>query len=161
MVASILNKMIQYSDKSLHDINHFLKVHSYASCIAELEGIDKETKEIVEIAAIVHDIACPSLRERYGKAEGKMQEKEGPSLAEKLLEEFNLSEKVLNRVLYLVGHHHTYKGVDGIDYQILLEADYLVNADESNYSKENILNMYNSVFKTKAGKELLKNIYLD
>ena len=30
-------------------------------------------------------------------------------------------------------HHHTYTGVDGIDYQILLEADYLVNADESHY----------------------------
>ena len=32
------------------------------------------------------------------------------------------------RVAYLVGHHHTLRGIDGIDYQILIEADYIANA---------------------------------
>ena len=36
---------------------------------------------------------------------------------------------------YLVGHHHTLKDIEGIDYQILIEADYIVNAYESEYSK--------------------------
>ena len=42
----------------------------------------------------------------------------------------------------------------------MLEADYLVNADESGYSKENIRNMMEKVFKTDTGKMLLQGIYL-
>ena len=34
---------------------------------------------------------------------------------------------MIRRVEYLVGHHHTYKDIDGLDYQILVEADFLVN----------------------------------
>ena len=32
------------------------------------------------------------------------------------------------RVAYLVGHHHTLRGIDGIDYQILIEASAAVGA---------------------------------
>jgi hypothetical protein len=42
----------------------------------------------------------------------------------------------VDRVAFLVGHHHTFTGVDGIDWQILLEADYLVNASESGTAVE-------------------------
>ena len=62
------------------------------------------------------------------------------------------------RVVYLVGHHHTYGEVDGPDYQILLEADYLVNADESNYSQEKICSAMERLFKTATGTALLKSI---
>lgn len=39
---------------------------------------------------------------------------------------------------YLVGHHHTYKDIDGLDYQILVEADFLVNYFEDGLDKEHI-----------------------
>lgn len=42
------------------------------------------------------------------------------------------------RVAYLVGHHHSPAQIDGIDYQILIEADYIVNASESGYSQQAI-----------------------
>ena len=75
------------------------------------------------------------------------------------LNEFHLDDFVVERVSYLVGHHHTYENVNGIDYQILLEADFLVNADEMNLSKQAILNMKNNVFQTESGKELISVIY--
>ena len=50
--------------------------------------------------------------------------------------------------------------MDGLDYQILLEADYLVNADEGQASKEAIRNAEKQFFVTKTGKELLHSIYL-
>ena len=46
-------------------------------------------------------------------------------------------------------------------YQILIEADYLVNADESQYSEENIRDMLARVFRTETGRELLEGIYLN
>ena len=69
MISEILKKMILYSNGNLHDINHFIKVWTYAKTIAELEGVDESTKYILETAAIVHDIACPVLRARFGSCD--------------------------------------------------------------------------------------------
>lgn len=45
---------------------HFLKVHQYARLIGRLEHLEKREQDILEVAAIVHDIACPMCREKYG-----------------------------------------------------------------------------------------------
>lgn len=160
MIAEITAKMIDFYQGSLHDINHFMKVYAYAKTIGECERLDTATQAVLEVAAIVHDIACPLCREKYGNADGKLQEQEGPALAISFLQDSGLSKAQIDRIAYLVGHHHTLQDVDGLDYQILLEADYLVNADESHYSKENILNMLEKVFRTETGKRILTSIYL-
>lgn len=152
--------MIEFYRGSLHDIDHFLKVYAYAKSIGELENLPAAQQKILEIAAIVHDIACPLCREKYGSAAGKYQEAEGPALTREFLEEFSLSADETRRICHLVGHHHTITDVDGIDHRILLEADYLVNAAESNYSRENIENALSSFFRTESGSALLKDIYL-
>lgn len=85
---------------------------------------------ILELAAVVHDIACPLLRKERGSAPGGEQEKAGPPLVREFYKDSGLDEEMLERICYLVGHHHTFSGVDGLDYQILLEADFLVNAGE-------------------------------
>ena len=98
-------------------------------------------------------------REKYGNTNGKYQEKEGILLAEEFLKDTDLPEEIKKRVVFLVGHHHTLTGIDGIDYQILLEADYLVNADECGYSEGNISNTKRKLFKTKTGLRLLEAVY--
>lgn len=153
--------MIDYSKGSLHDINHFTKVWAYAKTIGELENLDPHTQETLEIAAIVHDIACPSLREEFGHADGKIQEIVGPPLAEEFLAQFNLPAEQLERIKFLVAHHHTFTEIDGIDYQILIEADYLVNADESSYYIADIMKTHDEVFKTPSGLQLLEEMYLN
>lgn len=159
-VSQVIEKMIEYSRGNLHDINHFMKVWGYSKVIGELEALDRDTQFILELAAITHDIACPLCREKYGNTEGKLQEKEGALLVSGLLEDMGLTEEQVQRIAFLVGHHHTYTSVDGSDYQILLEADYLVNADESRYSPENIKNACDKIFRTKSGIALLKEMYL-
>lgn len=159
-IAEILNKMICYSDGNIHDISHFIKVHSYAKLIGELEEVDEHTLRTIEMAAIVHDIACPLCRKKYGNTEGKHQEEESEPLVREFFLGTDTEENVVDRVIYLVSHHHTINDIDGVDYQILIEADYLVNADESQFSKNNIKNMHDKVFKTKTGKELLEKIYM-
>lgn len=73
-------------------------------------------------------------REKYGSTAGKYQEQEGGPLAEQILHELGIGAGIIERVRFLVEHHHTYTGVDGMDYQILLEADFLVNAYEDELS---------------------------
>ena len=158
-ISELMEKMIDFSEGDQHDICHFLKVWGYARTIGETEGLDPETQRILEAAAIVHDIACPLCRRKYGHADGKHQEIEGYPLAKEFLQGTGLGEQQIERVAWLVGHHHTLTGVEGMDYQILLEADYLVNAGEQNLSRKNIRNMYEKVFRTATGKRLLKSIY--
>ena len=54
-------------------------------------------------------------------------------------------------IIFLVTHHHTYSGIDGMDYQILLEADYLVNAGESEKYRKSWKAFQENVFRTKTG----------
>jgi uncharacterized protein len=159
IVSKIIQKMIEFSEENLHDINHFMKVWAYAKTIGVSEKLDNEMQLNLEIGAILHDIACPLCREKYGNTNGKYQEIEGVPLVIEFLEQFDLRQEQVDRIAFLVGHHHTYVDVDGLDYQILLEADYIVNADESGLSKENIANTCNSLFMTQTGKALLKSIY--
>lgn len=107
----------------------------------------------------MHDIGIKISEEKYGSSAGKYQELEGPALAEKLLRQLNVENNIIERVCFLVGHHHTYNAVDGIDYQILIEADFLVNAYEDNLSNSAILNTKNKIFKTKTGTNILKQLY--
>ena len=158
-ISNIMQKMIEYSNGNLHDINHFIKVWTYAKTIAELEDINKDTLFILEVAAITHDIACPLCREKYGNTNGKYQEIEGESLVRNFLKDTDLSQEQIERIAYLVAHYHTFNNIDGIDYQILIEADYIVNAEESCYSKENIRNFSEKFFKTTTGINLLNSIY--
>ena len=157
--AQIMEKMIAISEGNIHDIDHFIRVWTYAKTIGELEGLDSHTQKIVEISAIIHDIACPLCREKYGNTNGKYQEKEGMILAKQFLTEFDLSKEDQERIVYLVGHHHTFDQIDGIDYQILIEADYIANASENGYSKKNVMNFMNKIMRTESGKRLTKDVF--
>ena len=64
--ARMINKMIDFYKGNKSDVRHFLKVYAYAQTIGKLEGLDEKTQDTLEIAAIVHDIACPLGREKYG-----------------------------------------------------------------------------------------------
>ena len=61
--------------------------------IGEKECLDETILITLEIASIIHDIACPLCREKYGNTHGKYQEIEGMLL------------KILNK-LYLKKHSH-------------------------------------------------------
>lgn len=160
ITASLTQQMIAFCAGNLHDVNHFLKVTAFARTIGQLEGLDERTQLTLELTAIVHDIACPLCREKYGHASGELQERESEALLRPFLAVFALDETLRERIIHLVSHHHTYTGVDGIDWQILLEADFLVNACEGSMNREAIESFRNKVFRTPTGISLLNNMYL-
>lgn len=160
VVSTVIQKMIAMSDGNMHDINHFMKVYAYARTIGLAEGLEDELQTTLEVAAVIHDIACPLCREKYGNTNGRLQEQEGMPLAKGFLSDVELSDEMKERIVYLVGHHHSWNMIDGIDYEILLEADFLVNADESKMSIAAIQTTRDSLFKTAAGKALLDVMYL-
>ncbi|SDN05361.1 HD domain-containing protein [Lachnospira pectinoschiza] len=141
-------------------IQHFIKVYEYAHLIGLKENLNSESLRILDIAAILHDIGIHPAIEKYGSCNGKLQEKEGPIYAKKLMDKFEeIRQDEKDRVCYLIAHHHTYNNVDGLDLRILLEADFLVNAYEDQLSKKAIKEFRDKVFRTKTGIELINIIY--
>ena len=158
-ISDLTIHMVRFCKGSLHDIEHFLKVWAYAKTIGEAEGLDAGTQEILEVAAIVHDIACPMCREKYGSTAPKYQEPEGAFMSRDFLADKGYSRAFIDRVVHIVGHHHTIDAIDGPDFQILVEADYLVNAGNKSYPKDTIRGARDRFFKTPSGIELLTSIY--
>ena len=159
-VAEAMKKMILFSNGNKHDINHFLKVHAYAQTIGACEGMQADALETLELAAIVHDIACPLCREKYGNTNGNYQQLEGAPLTREFFADTGVPTEQVERIVWLVSHHHTLRPIEGLDHQILIEADYLVNAEESGLSEANIRHMKDTVFQTATGTQLLESIYL-
>ncbi len=158
-IADIALHMIHLSRGNRQDIQHFLKVYAYAKTIGELEGLDPDAQWGLEAAALLHDMGRPLCKEKYGSTAGPLQEREGAILAEVFLKEGGVPEAQAQRVVFLVGHHHSPAGADGLDYQILLEADYLVNAAEKNLTQENLRAALEDLFRTPTGIALLKSVF--
>ena len=156
MINKLHLAMIELYSNDAKRIQHFCKVHSYAKLIAETENVDKKCLFIIETAALTHDIGIHVCEEKYGNCNGKLQEKEGPAIAKKLLEKLGFDKDVSDRVQYLIAHHHTYDNIDGIDYQILVEADFLVNIMESDLSKEATLKAYHTISKQHVERQFAR-----
>ncbi|HJC16200.1 MAG TPA: HD domain-containing protein [Candidatus Fusicatenibacter intestinigallinarum] len=159
LVAAVAEKMMEYDRQDVRRINHFMKVYGYASVIGCMEGLDARTQETLELAALLHDIGIKRSEEKYQSSAGPYQELEGPPEAEKLLAEFSLDCSMTERICWLIGHHHTYTDIQGMDYQILVEADFLVNLEEDHVSTKGILRAEERIFRTESGKKLLHLLF--
>lgn len=148
-------KMIRYFGSDLRRINHALKVHGFVRTIAGLEKMSFEELTILEIASLLHDIGIKEAEKKYQSTAGHYQEMLGPGIARELLRDLSLEEDALNRICYLIGNHHSYNKIDGLDFQILVEADFLVNIFEDQMGKEQITAIKEKYFKTGTGIELL------
>ena len=159
MINQLHLAMIELYKGDAKRIQHFCKVHSYAKLIAEAENVDENCLFIIEAAALTHDIGIHICEEKYGSCNGKLQEKEGPAIAEKLLGELGFDRNISERVQYLIAHHHTYGNINEMDYQILVEADFLVNIMEEGSSKEAAIKAYQNIFKTSCGKKICREMF--
>lgn len=148
---TLYHKMIAYDAGDAARIQHFTKVHSYAALIGRGEGLDEQTQQTLEAAAIVHDIGIHPSEQLYGDCAGKHQEELGPAPARALALEAGYDEPTADRVAWLVGHHHTYDPIEGLDHQILVEADFLVNLFEDGAPLDAVRRAYEKIFRTPTG----------
>ena len=159
MNNKLIFEMAKYYEEQPERLQHYIKVFTYAKMIGEEENLPAQKQHILETAAIVHDIGIKASEAKYGDLIGKHQEELGPAIAEEMLTKLGYNSEVIERVCYLVGHHHTYDKIDDIDYQILVEADFLVNIHENYNPYKSAVEAYNRIFKTGTGKKLYKIMY--
>jgi HD superfamily phosphodiesterase len=160
MTDKIIGKMINYFGHDIRRINHALKVYGFASCIVRKENLKDDEIFIVETTAILHDIGIVEAEKKYNSSIGKYQEIEGPGIAKEILSDFDIHPNALERICFIIGNHHSYQNIDGIDFQIIVEADFLVNIYEDDITKKSIESIRNNYFKTKTGISIIESVYI-
>lgn len=159
MHDKLLMAAIEYDKGDARRIQHFIKVHSFARLIGAEEKLSDEMMKTLEAAAILHDIGIHEGERLYGRNDGEIQQKLGPDIAKSILQSVGGYEDVTERVMYMIAHHHTYTGIDGMDLQILIEADFIVNLYEDNASEQAVGNAYERIFVTESGKKILRESF--
>lgn len=159
MIHAIMDDMIRYFHGDVRRINHALKVHCFASLISQEEDVNERESLIICIAALLHDIGIKAAEQKFGSSSGKYQEIEGPPIAREILQPYDLADDIVDRISFIIGNHHSYSKIDGTDFQILVEADFLVNIYEDSMRSESIHHIREKIFRTKTGTRLLDEMY--
>jgi hypothetical protein len=137
-------------------IEHTGHVLGYAEAILDGEAIGGSLRETTALAAVLHDIGFIEAQKKHGSMAGPFQELEGPAVAQAILERIGVPEDMSKRVCHIVGHHHTFASIDGVDFQILWEADTLENLlynrkdEDETFFRQKVLEN----FKTASGRKL-------
>jgi HD superfamily phosphodiesterase len=160
MSNRIIAEMIRYFQDDVRRINHALKVYGFATAISGQEGVSEKDATLISLAAALHDIGIKEAERKYHSASGKYQEIEGPPLAKPILQRNGIDESIIERVCFLIGHHHSYQKIDGLDFQILVEADFLVNIFEDGMDRGAVESIREKYFKTETGIGMLDAMYL-
>ena len=158
-INDTINAMMHYFKGDVKRIQHFMKVYSVARTIGINENLPEDVQYILEVAAITHNIGIKLSEEKFGSASEKYQEQEGPAEAEKMLREIGYDEEFIDKVCFLIAHHHTYKGIDNSPYRILVEADFLVNIYEDNISMELAKSIKEKIFRTPSSIKMFEDMY--
>jgi HD superfamily phosphodiesterase len=150
-------EMKKYFGTDFKRVNHALKVARYAEQILKMEG---GNPLVVMGAAYLHDIGIHEAEKKYGNNSGERQEKEGPPIAKEILEKLNIQKEMIEEICDIIGHHHSPRDEETLNFRILYEADCLVNIEEEGISKDRqtVQKLIGKVFRTVTGKELAEKI---
>ncbi len=151
--------MMQRNLGDLRRIEHSLKVYGYALLLGGAESLDDHTLKILELTALLHDIGIHVAERKYGRSSSHYQEVEGPPVAREILTNLNFEAEVIERVCYIISKHHTFTAIDGIDFQLLVEADFLVNSSEDQMTENQITHFAKNIFRSESGFRYLKLLY--
>jgi putative nucleotidyltransferase with HDIG domain len=153
-------EMKKYFGKDFKRVNHAFKVARYAEQILKMEG---GNPLVVLGAAYLHDIGIHEAERKYGSTSSHYQEQEGPAIAREILERLDVQKEMIEEICDIIGHHHSPRNEETLNFQILYEADWLVNIDEEGISKdrEKLEGIIEKEFRTATGKQLADNLFLD
>jgi len=152
-------EMKKYFGKDLKRISHALKVAHHAEQILKMEG---GHPLVVVGAAYLHDIGIHEAERKHGDKSGHYQEVEGPAIAREILEKLNVQKDMVDEICDIIGHHHHPRGEETLNFQILYEADWVVNIEEEGILKDpkRLQATIEKVFRTVTGKQLAEKLFL-
>jgi hypothetical protein len=84
----------------------------------------------------------------------------GPDIAREILNRLNVQWGIVEEICDIIGRHHHPRKQETLNFQILYEADWLVNMEEDGLLKnpEKLQEIIEKNFKTVTGKKIAKEL---
>lgn len=159
-IDRIRNEMIDFFGSDRERVEHALKVLDYAG---RINSVEKADPLVVGVAAVLHDIGIHAAEQKHGSSAGNFQELEGPPIARNILRRNGFCEPDIEHICAIIANHHSAKNIDTPEFRVIWDSDWLVNIhDEMDLSdKAALARLIEKIFKTGAGKEISKEIFLN
>lgn len=155
--ARLILEMKRYFGGDKRRIRHAEDVLSFSKQILKEDPGDRK---VVIASAVLHDVGIKNCELKYGACTGQLQEKEGPPVARKILQGLEYNEKIISEVCLIIGSHHSPGEVNSVNFDILWDADCLVNLRDQpgvlNGKKTKMI--INKTFCTAVGRKLAEKI---
>lgn len=152
--AALLKDALCYEQGHPRRTQHILKVYALVKLLGECADLPSEQQQILQAAAILHDIAIKYCKEHCGgNACQENQRKAAPSLVRDFLHRAHYPDEWEAHILQLVLDHHCYDEREDPLLQLLIEADLMVNCWEQPPTPQKLQDMQ-QLFVSKAGKQL-------
>jgi HD superfamily phosphodiesterase/predicted RNA-binding Zn-ribbon protein involved in translation (DUF1610 family) len=153
----LLDAVEEYFGDDAPRIDHAKRVLRFAEEL--LKEVDDADFHIVIPASILHDVGIKAAEEKYGRADGKLQEEEGPPIARKMVLSLGFKLEDVEEICEIIAHHHSPGVIDSANFRVLYDADLLDNSRErlSEASAEEAEAFVDRAFLTEAGKELARS----
>ncbi|HUL32128.1 MAG TPA: HD domain-containing protein [Thermodesulfobacteriota bacterium] len=152
-------EMKKYFGTDFKRVHHAVKVARFAEQILKMEG---GNPLVIMGAAYLHDIGVHEAERKYESPSAHYQELEGPAIAREILERLSVPKEMIDEICDIVGHHHSPREEETLNFHILYEADWLVKVEEEGISRDRgkVETLIKRVFRTSTGRQLAEKLYL-
>jgi len=153
-------EMKKYFGKDLKWVDHTLRVARFSERILKSEGGDPL---IILCAAYLHDIGiyeAEKKREETGTGCSLQQEIEGVPIARKILERLGVKKEDIEKICDIIGNSQRTQEEGTLNFQVLFEAEWLVNMEEKGFSQKEVQAVIEKSFRTEAGRKLAEELFL-
>ncbi|WP_417914423.1 HD domain-containing protein [Candidatus Electronema sp. JM] len=149
--------MRSYFGSDSRRIKHAEAVAEQAESIGKAES---GTDMLVIIACgYLHDIGIKEAERKFNSSLARYQHSEGPPVARELLTALKAQPELIDEVCDIIGHHHSPRETETVNFKVLYDADLIVNMTEEHQDKplsQQQLDKVISVMLTEAGKAQAK-----
>lgn len=157
-------EMKRYFDTDFKRIGHAGRVARYAEAIGNATEEEGYNPGVTLIAAYLHDIGIKESERKYNSSAPRYQHEEGPPVARQILTELGAPPPLIDEVCDIIGHHHTPRPEETMNFKVLYDADLITNLEEKQKeapsSPEHLQKIIDHSFLTPAGAELAARILL-
>jgi HD superfamily phosphohydrolase YqeK len=154
-------EMKRYFKTDFRRIGHATRVARYAERIGKSE---KGNMAVILSAAYLHDIGIVEAENKYGSTSAEYHEKEGPPMAESILNKLQAKDELIAEVCEIISHHHHPGADENINFKVVYDSDLLENMDEKQkdnpIDRKKLEDQIEKSFLTTTGRETAREVLL-
>ena len=162
LVERVPIEMKRYFADDFRRIGHATKVARYAEKICREE---KGHPVVTTLTAYLHDIGIREAERKYNSSSPKYQHVEGPSVAREILTKLGAEEGIIAEVCDIIGHHHTPRDIETVNFKVIYDADLIVNLEEKQQESPtppaHLEKIIAKSFLTESGRDLARKVLLE